>query len=145
VSFVGHGRHDVKVGGEYIDARKWIFICARCLGILDAQGGAAPANLASLFPDPRKRGNLETRTTDATCPDVHAGDRYLRREDAPTRGAAWIQDDWSMTRRLVMNLGLRYDIANGVFSEEIALPPFLRPGRPIDRNNLELVSGLRTL
>ena len=51
VSYNKGGRHDMKVGGEYSYDMTWMFVCNRCNGILDAQGGPIPANIESLFPN----------------------------------------------------------------------------------------------
>ena len=41
------GRHDLKIGGEYIKNSWWLMICRDCTGIYDAQGGAAAGELRS--------------------------------------------------------------------------------------------------
>ena len=44
------GRHDLKLGGEYSYQQNPVFLCNRCMGIFDAQGGPVPANIEALFP-----------------------------------------------------------------------------------------------
>ena len=50
-------------------------------------------------------------------------------------GAGWVQDDWQVTPRFTLNLGLRYDIETGAFAEDTTLAPFLQAGRPIEKTN----------
>jgi hypothetical protein len=50
-------------------------------------------------------------------------------------GSFWLQDDWQITSRLTLNLGLRYDIERGAYAEEVSIEPFLPGNRPIDKNN----------
>ena len=44
-------------------------------------------------------------------------------------GAAWLQDDWAATKRLTLNLGVRYDICRNCLAEDIDYPPF-KPTTP---------------
>ena len=134
-SFSKGGHHDVKLGGEYIYNMTWMYVCNRCNGILDAQGGPIPANIESLFP------NLMDVSTWNLAPLSSITRKYVLgigtfREYAPRKVyAGWANDDWAITRRLTLNLGLRYDLETGVFAEWVALPPFLEANRPSDTNN----------
>src|SRR6185503_8946307 len=81
VSYNRGGRHDLKVGGEFLNDGTW------------------------RQNPPRK---------------VYGG---------------WVQDDWSIRKRLTLNLGVRYDLETGVFAEKIEFLPFLQANRPSDTNN----------
>jgi Carboxypeptidase regulatory-like domain len=135
-SFNKGGRHDLKLGGEYLYDMTWMFVCNRCNGLLDAQGGAIPNNIESLFP------NLMDVSTWNLAPLSSISRKYTLgigtfREYAPRKVyAAWAQDDWVIGRRLTLNLGVRYDLQTGVFSEWVAFPPFLEGNRPSDTNNV---------
>ena len=134
-SFNKGGRHDVKLGGEYIYSMTSMFVCNRCNGIIDAQGGPIPANIESLFP------NLMDASTWNLAPLSSITRKYTLgvgtfRENAPRKVyAGWVNDDWKIAERLTLNLGLRYDLETGVFAEWVALPPFLEANRPSDTDN----------
>ncbi len=49
-SFNAAGRHDIKLGGEFLFFKFISQNCRECNGIIDAQGGPVPANLQDLFP-----------------------------------------------------------------------------------------------
>ena len=134
-SFNKGGRHDVRLGGEYIYNLMSMYVCNRCNGTLDAQGGPIPANIESLFP------NLMDVSTWNLAPLSSITRKYTLgvgtfTENAPRDVyAAWVQDDWAITPRLTLNLGLRYDLETGVFGQWLALPPFLEANRPEDSDN----------
>ena len=44
------GRHDVKMGGEYLRFHNQFIWCLRCNGVIDATAQPVPANIESLFP-----------------------------------------------------------------------------------------------
>ena len=48
--------------------------------------------------------------------------------------AGWVQDDWTITARLTLNLGLRYDVSKGQFAERVAILPWVAAGRPVQKN-----------
>ena len=51
----------------------------------------------------------------------------------PTYGA-FMQDNWALTSKLTVNLGLRYDIETGTSNTDVPSP--IQPGsRPLDKNN----------
>jgi hypothetical protein len=135
LSFARAGRHDVKLGAEGGYQANPVFLCNRCMGILDAQGGAIPLNIEQLFP---VWNNVSTWNIAALSPiarsyTIGVGDMSAK---APLRMfSGWIQDDWRIGNRLTLNLGIRYDLETGLFADEVSLEPFLHAGRKEDTNN----------
>jgi len=130
------GAHSFRMGGELLYYDHALLNCRNCMGIIDAQGGPVPANIEQLFPvwnDPA------TWNLDALAPIVRSyqiGIGSFRYNQKRKVGAAWIQDDWRVNPRLTLNLGLRYDVATGVFANHMAIEPWLQAGRPDDTNNV---------
>ncbi len=134
-SYSKAGRHDLKVGGEYVYQQNPTFLCTRCMGIYDARGGNVPANIESLFP---VWNDVSTWNLAALSPIVRSytlGVGQLKAYAPLKIFSGWIQDDWQITPRLTLNLGVRYDLETGLWANEIGLEPFLEPGRPDDTNN----------
>ena len=141
-SFDARGRHDVKVGGEFLRLFGFTSNCRGCMGQYDASGAPPPANIQALLPvwnDPT------TWNLDALSPlfrryDVTVG--TLQTYQHRNTYGAWVQDNWALTQRLTLNLGVRYDLAMGALANDIAVPPFLEAGRPNDKNNFGPRVGL---
>jgi hypothetical protein len=135
-SFTASGRHDIKMGGEYIYYDHRMQNVRNGMGVIDAQRGRAPKNLEELFPVWDKP---ETWNLDAISPLVR---RYTMGigefEYGQTRhvAAGWFQDDWSVSDRLTLNMGVRWDSAIGVFANEQSIEPWLEANRPGESFNL---------
>jgi hypothetical protein len=134
-SYNGRGRHDVKLGAEYLNTHHRGNVCQNCLGQIDAQGGPLPANMLAIFPNllDMSTWNLNlfspiVRRFTQSIGDVH---QDMPRYDWGT----WAQDDWALTQRLTINLGVRYDRASNAYANTVEILPFLPGGRPDDRNN----------
>jgi hypothetical protein len=135
ISYNARGRHDMKIGADYIKNSFWLMICRDCTGIYTMDLGPIPANFASYFPvwnDP------ETWNLDAFLPITRRytqgiGDFTFAVDRHQTAG--WVQDDWQMTDRLTLNLGLRYDLTRNGFGENFTFDPWVKAGRPNDTDN----------
>ena len=137
LSFNSGGRHDMKVGGEYLYGINAAFGCLYCMGRIDAQGGPIPANIEDLFP---VWDDVSTWNLAALSPIVRRytfGTGQFRNSLPEYNSAAWVQDDWQITSRLTLNLGLRYDLAMNVYANEVILPPIITEPRPNDTNNFQ--------
>jgi hypothetical protein len=135
LSFSKGGRHDVRVGGEYIYQQNPTFLCTRCMGIYDARGGPVPADIESIVP---VWNDVSTWDLAALSPIVRSytlGVGQLKAYAPLNVFAGWVQDDWQVTPRLTVNLGLRYDLETGLWANEVGLEPFLEPDRPDDTDN----------
>jgi hypothetical protein len=107
------------------------------MGLIDAQGGPVPAKIEDLIPvwNDVTTWNLAALTPITRRYTFRAGlFRYAFDEN---NFASWVQDDWAVTDRLTLNLGLRYDVAMGVWANWVDLPPWLEAGRPNDTNNFQ--------
>ncbi len=137
LSFNSGGRHDMKLGGEYLYAINAAFGCLYCMGRIDAQGGPIPANIEELFP---VWDDVSTWNLAALSPIVRRytfGTGQFANSLPEYNAAGWVQDDWQITSRLTLNLGLRYDLAMNVFANEVILPPIITEPRPNDTNNFQ--------
>jgi len=132
------GRHDLKLGGEYIRFHMDTRSCFQCMGLIDARGGPVPANIESLFPvwNDASTWNLVplsgiTRWVFHGVSDVdhkYVFSRHLL--------GGWAQDDWRVGDRLTLNLGVRYDWDSNGHGEQITFLPWLPGDLPRDRNNV---------
>jgi hypothetical protein len=136
MSFSQWGRHDLKTGGEYLYwYGGWNHWCNRCSGVYRINA-RPPANVEQLFPvyNDASTWNLAPLSPLIVNYEESVGDHSMtRRRDV---FAAWFQDDWAVSSRLTLNLGVRYDLDLGVLGEDIELRPWLSGNRPHDSNNI---------
>ena len=136
-SFDAHGRHDLRMGGEFLKHLFHHWWCTFCNGNLDATRGAAPSAevLRAMFP---VWNDASTWNPLPLSPNSIRFRKGVGNDELFTRRslyAGWIQDDWTLTQRLTLNLGLRYDADIGVEGERIVLLPWMDGKRPHDLNN----------
>ena len=136
-SYDARGRHDLKVGAEFLHRHQIQDNCRQCMGTIDARGGPTPANLEALFPDPFNADtwNLAAISSITRSYSIGVGDFNVHLYSKKVAG--WLQDDWQMNSRLTLNLGLRYDLEMGVFANNVSVPPFQQAGRPNDTKNFQ--------
>jgi hypothetical protein len=136
MSFSQWGRHDVKTGGEYLYwYGKWNHWCNRCSGVYRINA-RPPANIEQLFPvwDDASTWNLAPLSPLVVNYEESMGDHGMdRRRDV---FGAWFQDDWAISNRVTLNLGVRYDLDLGVLGEDIEFLPWLSGNRPHDTDNI---------
>jgi hypothetical protein len=140
-SYDARGRHDLKAGGEYLFYRELTRNCRNCAGQFNAQGGTIASlgiPLETIFPDPF---NADTWNMAAISPivrfyNIGIADDFATPFDVP-KTALWAQDDWQISSRLTVNLGVRYDLIQNGWANDSAIPPFLESGRPDDTNNIQ--------
>jgi carboxypeptidase family protein/TonB-dependent receptor-like protein len=137
ISYEAGGRHDVRAGGEYLKHMFHHWWCSTCNGNLDATRFAAPSAevLAAMFPvwnDASTWNVLPLGPNSIRFRQSVGNDELLT---GRSLFAGWLQDDWAMTSRLTLNLGLRYDADIGVEGERIVLLPWMDGQRPHDLDN----------
>src|SRR5947209_2176483 len=107
-SYDARGRHDLKIGGEFLHRHQIQDNCRQCMGTIDARGGPTPANLPALFPDPFNvdTWNLAAISSITRSYSIGVGDFNVHLYSK--KSASWVQDDWQMNDQLPLNLGVRY-------------------------------------
>jgi hypothetical protein len=129
------GRHDVKMGGDFIKYTMSQGWCNGCDGRYTSNQ-RPPANLPDLLPvwDDASTWNLAALSPLWVNYNVAIGNMSysVRRQIY----AAWYQDDWKISNRLTANMGVRYDLDHGAQGEWIQFQPWLSGKRPTDKNNV---------
>ena len=138
-SYNTSGHHDLRLGGEFLDRHQIQANCRQCSGDMRANALPLPsaAVLQSWFPNPF---NVDTWNLAAISPwvttySIGVGDFNVHLYSKKI--ASWAQDDWQISNRLTLNLGLRYDLELGAFANDVAVPPFQQAGRPADKTNFQ--------
>ena len=136
-SFTGH---TIKAGAEYLYRNVTDIRCRRCDGVLDADEDSVASlgfTVPQLFPD---LFNPSGWNVDALAPITS---RW--RQAAYTTNASeipryssglWVQDDWSVTDRLTLNLGVRYDVEINAYANDVQFLPHVPGDQPNDTNNI---------
>ncbi|MBI3049424.1 MAG: TonB-dependent receptor [Acidobacteria bacterium] len=137
LTFTARGNHTVKTGGEYLYHYNTLYWCNFCNGQIDATGGPSPANLPELFPvwNDATTWNIAALAPITRLFRQSVGDmNIISPRDV---WAFWLQDDWQITRRFTLNLGVRYDLLLGALGEGVELLPFVPADRSADKNNIQ--------
>jgi hypothetical protein len=109
------------------------------MGQIDARVSVIPAaTLQAIFPDPFNADtwNLAALSPYARRYTLGISETFRTPFDVP-RTAAWVQDDWHISDRLTLNLGLRYDLITNAWANDSVVPPILEGGRPDDTDNIQ--------
>jgi len=145
-SYDAKGRHDLRLGAEFLHRHQIQDNCRQCMGTLQANGTPlvaglpnipTPAQMQAWFPDPF---NADTWNLAAISPwvssySIGVGDFNVHLRSK--KFAGWLQDDWNISNRLTLNLGVRYDLEMDVFANDVAVQPFQQAGRPNDTKNVQ--------
>ena len=125
-SYTALGRHDVRMGGEFMNHVFDFQWCSFCNGNLDATLLAAPSAdvMYAMFPvwNDASTWNALPLSSSSIRYRQSVGNFHLQNDRQGY--AAWWQDDWAATSRLTLNLGVRYDADIGVMGEKIAIAPW---------------------
>jgi Carboxypeptidase regulatory-like domain/TonB dependent receptor len=149
LSYTAKGRHDMRLGAEYVRHFEDSLNCNQCGGNIDARGTfngqAIPSAdlMAQIFPD---QFNADTWNLSLLSPWVRTytiGIGNFPNQYAQPKWGAWAQDDWRMNDKLTLNLGLRYDLFHNQWANDLGFGPSDRPGlyfpagRPNDNNTIQ--------
>ena len=140
LSYEARGRHDMRTGAEYLHRREDSFNRRLSGGEIDARNGL-PANLEALFPDPFNVDTWNLAAISSFVRSYRIGIGNFALDYTQPKFGWWVQDDWHVTSRLTLNLGLRWDLSDNASANDTAVPPFLEADRPNDTDNYQPRAG----
>ncbi len=137
-SYDAAGRHDLRAGAEYLWRHQLQYNRLNSSGEIDARKLPTPsaAQLQAWFP---VWDNVDTWCLDCLAPytrTILIGVGNFNNNVYSQKLAAWVQDDWKVSNRLTLNLGVRYDAEIGAFAN-VNFPPWESTGNYNDWNNFQ--------
>ena len=130
----------MRTGVEYLHRREDSFNRRLAGGEIDARNGL-PANVEQLFPDAFNVDTWNLAAISSITRTYRLGVGNFALDYTQPKFGVWAQDDWQISSRLTLNLGLRYDLSVNASANDVAVPPFLEAGRPNDTNNYQPRAG----
>jgi hypothetical protein len=137
ISYEAKGRHDMRTGIEYLHRDENSFNRRNAAGEIDARGGPRPANLEQILPDPFNVDTWNFAALSSITRSYRIGVGDFTLDYVQPKWGVWVQDDWQISDRLTLNLGLRWDLSKNANANDVAVPPFLEAGRPNDMDNYQ--------
>ena len=129
------GRHELKVGGEYLHHNINLIWMHWTRGVLNATGGPIPANIEQIIPNQYdwRTWNLAALSPISLRWSQAFGTNFI---NGPADiWSMWVQENWTINPRLTLNLGVRYEIAPNMLNEDQTLAPFLPTPRKAAKDN----------
>ena len=130
------GHHAMKLGAEYLRMQTSDLRDSNTDGTLDLTRGPIPADIQSRFP------NLYDAATWNLSGLSPLAVRWTQSFGGPFESTiarhiygAWLQDDWNLSPRLTLNLGVRYDLEHNAFNNDLILLPYLTGSNQHDDTN----------
>ncbi|HLQ39288.1 MAG TPA: TonB-dependent receptor [Planctomycetota bacterium] len=148
-SLEARGRHDLKLGVEYVRHFEDSLNCAQCGGTIDARGTAnglsipTPEMINAWFPNQFDASTWNLAALSPWVRNYTIGIGNFPNQYAQPKVAGWVQDDWRPSSRLTLNLGVRYDLFLNQWANDLGFGPSDRPelyfpaNRPNDRNTIQ--------
>ncbi len=130
------GRHTMKLGAEYLRMETSDLRDSNTDGRLDLTKGPIPADIERRIPNlyDASTWNLSGLSPLAVRWTQSFGGPYESHIVRHTY-AAWLQDDWTLTPQLTLNLGVRYDLQRNAFNNDLVLLPYLTGNNQHDDTN----------
>jgi len=136
------GSHELKIGGEFLNLHTDVIWSTFKYGQIDGiLARLSAAQLQSIFPVWNDPSTWNINALSPITLNYHQGFGSFFFAENQTDLGTWLQDNWQLSRRLTVNLGVRYDVMLGSLAEDLIVPPFRPEEQPHDLNNFAPRTG----
>lgn len=129
------GTHSIKVGGEYLSNNHTGYFQQNIRGLANPISAPAGFDFATAFPAWNDPSTWKLNLVSPYVTSYTQGFGNFNFSIPRNIIGFWMQDDWKISKRLTLNLGVRYDNDIGIWSTP-NLASGLTPSRGGDNNNI---------
>ncbi len=127
--------HNVKAGAEYLNTRHYGFFQQNVRGVVTSFS-RQPPNLPAIFKSWNDPSTWDLSTLSQFSNSYVQGFGDFNLNVVRHTLGVWLQDDWKLSRRLTLNLGVRYDNDIGMIGNAPKLKSGLKTPEHGDNNNI---------